>query len=311
MTFNSNSISSETVKQSEELKHCSGFNDNYDLGNLLGSGAFSDVVEGIHKHEQTEYAIKIIYKDNIENDNEIHEEINILHSLNHEHIVNFISVYNDPDAYYIVTELLRGGELYERLESKEGLAYIEKDARHVCKCILKAINYCHDVHNIVHRDIKPENILLVHEQNDTIIKIIDFGFAKRIETPGYLKTQCGTMDYTAPEILKGFKYGKKVDIWSIGIILYLLLVGYEPFSVGTMTRRKQKIISGSYTFEKDDWFDISLDVQNLIRCLLNVRVNKRYNATEALNHAWFTNDNDGDVHNELSSSIEIEYAPVG
>jgi len=304
MTFNSNSINTEEVKQCQELKHYSGFNDNYDLGNLLGSGAFSDVVEGTNKHEQTEYAIKIIYKDNIENDNEIHEEINILHSLNHEHIVNFYSVYNDPDAYYIVTELLRGGELYERLESKEGFAYVEKDAKHVCKCILKAINYCHDVHNIVHRDIKPENILLVHEHNDTTVKIIDFGFAKRLENSRYLKTQCGTMDYTAPEVLKGLKYGKKVDVWSIGIILYLLLVGYEPFSVGTMIRRKQKIISGNYIFEKDDWFDISLDAQILIRCLLNVRVNKRYNANDALDHIWFTNDNDVVVIDDDDASKE-------
>jgi len=279
----------QEVKQCQELKHYSGFNNYFDLGDLLGSGAFSDVVEGIHKHEQNSYAIKIVYKDNIENDAEIQEEINILHSLKHEHIVQFISVYNDPDAYYIVTELLRGGELYERLEVKT--MYEEYEARDVCRCILRAIAYCHD-HNIAHRDIKPENIVLVHQNDDTIIKIIDFGFAKRVTSPNCLKTMCGTMDYTAPEVLKGLRYDLKADIWSVGVILYLLLCGYEPFSVGTMTRRRQKILSGRYEFDKADWCGVTDHAKELVRCLLNVRPRQRFNAMDALGHEWFVNCDD-------------------
>jgi len=271
-----------------DLKHRSGFNDNYDLGNLLGSGAFSDVVEGMHKYDQSEYAIKIVYKDNLDNEDEIKEEINILNSLHHQHIVKLFSVYNDPDAYYIVTELLKGGELYDRIESKT--AYLENEARDVCRSMLDAVGYCHK-NNIAHRDLKPENLILVHQYDDTFLKIIDFGFAKRVTSPTCLRTQCGTMDYTAPEVLQGKRYGTQADMWSVGVILYLLLCGYEPFSLGTTTRRRQKILAGIYEFDKVDWLDISDEAKNLVRCLLNVRPLKRYNADDALKHPWFLTHN--------------------
>lgn len=267
------------------IQHRRKFDATFTLGNILGSGAFSDVVEAKHRHCSATYAVKVIHKCNLDEDEyrSLEEEIDILYSLNHRNILKLFSVYNETDMCYLVMELLLGGELSERLDAKN--VYTEDEALQLCTYLLKAVWYCHG-NNIAHRDLKPENLLLIHKNNDTQIKITDFGFSKRCPKPNSLTTQCGTLDYTAPEILAGKPYGTVVDMWSVGVIIYILLCGYEPFAIGTYTRKRQKILIGKYEFHEERWSHITYHAKNFIRCLLNVNANKRFTAKEACNHPW-------------------------
>lgn len=268
------------------IQHSRKFDDTFTIGDVLGYGAFSDVAEASHKHCSAKYAVKVINKCNLDEDeyDALKQEVDILYSLSHKNVLKLCSVYNESETVYLVMELLRGGELSIRLDEKK--VYEEGEALELSKCILKAVKYLHR-HQIAHRDLKPENLLLVDEDNDTKIKIIDFGFSKRCPKPNSLTTQCGTLDYTAPEVLAGKPYGTIVDMWSVGVIIYTLLCGYEPFDIGTFTRKRQKILMGKYDFHEDYWSHISDHARNLIQCLLNVNPKKRHTAKEACRHPWF------------------------
>lgn len=207
----------------------------------LGEGAFSVVKEGSHKQTGDAYAIKIVTKAKLTKEDEIalKDEIDILKDFRHPHIIMLYDVFDEPQYYYLVTEKMGGGELFDRIVQKS--YYNEKEARDTCKIIFEAIKYCHD-HHVAHRDLKPENLLLVGE-NDSDIKIADFGFAKvrtiwdclshmfqyrsilrltlfysslyptqRVTKPNSLTTQCGTPGYVAPEILEGVPYDQKADM---------------------------------------------------------------------------------------------------
>lgn len=167
----------------------------------MGEGAFSVVKDGSHKQTGDTYAIKIVTKAKLTPEDEValKDEIEILQDLRHSNIIRLYDVFDEPQYYYLVTEKMGGGELFDRIVQKS--YYNEKEARDVCKIIFEAMNYCHE-QNIAHRDLKPENLLLVGD-NDSDIKIADFGFAKRVAKPNSLTTQCGTPGYVAPEILEG------------------------------------------------------------------------------------------------------------
>lgn len=154
----------------------------------------------------------------------------MLNELKHEHIIRLYGVYEEPSYYYLITEQMKGGELFDRIVSKS--FYNEKEARDVCKILFEAIGYCHSK-SIAHRDLKPENLLLQSEDNDSAIKIADFGFAKKVLTPNSLTTQCGTPGYVAPEILEGVAYDTKSDMWSLGVIIYILLGGCKFWLLDT------------------------------------------------------------------------------
>lgn len=182
---------------------------------------------------------------------------------------------------------MRGGELFDRIVSKS--FYNEKEARDVCKILFEAIGYCHSK-SVAHRDLKPENLLLQAEDNDSAIKIADFGFAKKVLTPNSLTTQCGTPGYVAPEILEGVAYDTKSDMWSLGVIVYILLGGYPPFIEQNQRELFRKIRKGQYEFHHEYWGSVSKDAKNLISSLLTVDPAKRLSAAEALNHKWVTAD---------------------
>jgi len=150
------------------------------------------------------------------------DEIIVLRELQHQHIIRLYDVFEEKSFWYLVTEKMTGGELFDRIVSKS--FYNEKEARDVCKILFEAIGYCHS-HSVAHRDLKPENLLLRSEDNDSEIKIADFGFAKKVLTPNSLTTQCGTPGYVAPEILEGVAYDTKSDMWSLGGIVYIQLGG--------------------------------------------------------------------------------------
>ncbi|KAG9402862.1 hypothetical protein AC1031_006403 [Aphanomyces cochlioides] len=218
--------------------------------------------------------------------------------MDHPNIMTLYEVYTEAQYYYLVTEFMEGGELFDRIVEKT--FYTEKEARDLVQVLLSAIKYCHD-HNVVHRDLKPENLLLTSKKDDAYIKIGDFGFAKQDFNAG-LTTACGTPGYVAPEILKGEAYGKSVDIWSIGVITFILLCGYPPFHDENQKRLFTAIKLGQYKFESPYWDEVSVDAKDFISKMLVVNPDERYTADQLLQHVWVTGDQISTV--PLTKAIE-------
>lgn len=177
---------------------------------------------------------------------------------------------------------VEGGELFDKIVSKT--FYSELEARDVVFTLLSAIDYCHS-RDIVHRDLKPENLLLASSDDDSAIKLADFGFAAKA-VGNSLRTQCGTPGYVAPEILKDCPHGKPVDMWSIGVICYILLGGYPPFHDENQKNLFRLIKAAKYEFHPEYWGNVSDDAKDLIRNMLLLNVEERYTAKQALAHPW-------------------------
>ena len=192
----------------------------------LGRGAFSVVHKVISKIDGQQRAVKICERGSMSSDDEeaLFREVDVMKKLNHPNIVQLTDFFVEADKYYLVLELLEGGELFDRIVKKK--VYNEKEARDCVKAILCGLKYMHD-QNIAHRDLKPENLLLASAEDDVSVKIADFGFAAFRSQGVGMETQCGTPNYVAPEILKGDgDYSKAVDMWSMGVITYIILGGY-------------------------------------------------------------------------------------
>ena len=236
----------------------------------------------------------------IEDDIALKDEIMVLNELQHPHIIRLYDVYEEKDFWYLVTEKMSGGELFDRIVAKS--YYNEKEARDVCKILFQAIGHCHN-NSVAHRDLKPENLLLRSEVNDSEIKIADFGFAKKVLTPNSLTTQCGTPGYVAPEILEGIAYDTKSDMWSLGVIIYILLGGYPPFIEQNQRELFRKIRKGNYEFHEEYWGSVSADAKDLISCLLTVQPAKRLSADQALKHKWMTQDDSVLAGQDLGTNL--------
>ncbi len=194
-----------------------------------------------------------------------------------------------------VMELARGGELFHKIVERE--VYTEQQARDTVREITTAMLYCHQ-NGVVHRDLKPENVLLASATDETI-KIADFGFAKELGTTadGLLHTACGTPGYVAPEILRQQPYGPSVDIWSLGVIFYILLCGYPPFhSDKGQDHLFKKIKHADYQFDSPDWDDISAEAKNLISNILVADPRKRLTAQQIMEHEWMQKDRVNDAN---------------
>jgi len=181
--------------------------------------------------------------------------------------------------------------------------YNEKEARDVCKTLFEALAYCHGK-RIAHRDLKPENLLLQSPSNDRDLKIADFGFAKRCPSTNCLTTQCGTPGYVAPEILEGVPYGTQSDMWSLGVISYILLGGYPPFIENNQRELFRKIRRGNYEFHEEYWGSVSPDAKNLISSLLTVDPTKRLTAKQALRSPWITGSDEKLAGYDLGANLE-------
>jgi len=178
----------------------------------LGTGAFSTVREGLHRTStEITYAVKCVNRKKLSEEDEaaLLDEVGILKDMKHPHIIRLYDFFVTPHTYYLVMERMSGGELFDRIVAKA--YYNEKEARDVCKILIQAVGYCH-LNNVAHRDLKPENLLLLSDDDDSAVKIADFGFAKIVKEPHSLKTQCGTPGYVAPEILDGILYDTKCDM---------------------------------------------------------------------------------------------------
>jgi len=265
------------------------FNEVYKLGKQLGEGAFSVVKEGQNRETRESFAIKIVTKAKLSKEDEValKDEIDVLKDMTHKHIIRLYDVFEEPQHYFMVTEKMMGGELFDRIVQKS--YYNEREARDTCEIVFSAIHYCHQK-KVAHRDLKPENLLLTSENDDSDIKIADFGFAKRVTKPKSLTTQCGTPGYVASEILEGKPYDTQADMWSIGVIVYILLGGYPPFIESNQRTLFRKIRKGQYEFHEEYWGQVSEDAKDLIRNLLCVNPDERYDSGKALGNKWIGAD---------------------
>lgn len=271
--------------------------------NVLGSGAFSVVKQATHKNRPNQsFAVKVVDRKNLTEEDEaaLLDEVAILKEFSHPHIICLYDFFEDPKTYYLIMEQMSGGELFDRIVAK--LYYNENEARNVCKTVLEAVGYCHDNH-VAHRDLKPENLLLSNE-DDSEVKIADFGFAKRVFVPNSLTTQCGTPGYVAPEILEGIAYDTKSDMWSVGVILYILLGGYPPFIEKTQRDLFRKIRNGDYEFHEEYWGAVSQEAKDLISSLLTVDPSLRLDAKAALRNKWINFDADELAKKDLGTNLE-------
>jgi calcium/calmodulin-dependent protein kinase I len=196
--------------------------EDYEFKAILGEGAFGKVIQAIKKDDNQFYAIKMVAKSELDDEDlkNLQFELTVLDKIDHPNVTKMIEAYDNPTAFFIVLELMDGGELFDRIVDKE--CYSENLAANTLKPIVDGIKYCHD-QNIAHRDLKPENLLYLTEDDESIIKISDFGLAKLLDSPNQMmSTVCGTPSYLAPEIITGHKYTTQCDIWSLGVILYTL-----------------------------------------------------------------------------------------
>ncbi|CAD8205468.1 unnamed protein product [Paramecium pentaurelia] len=250
----------------------------------LGNGAYGEVRKAIHKSTNLMRAVKIIHKSQTtkQEQERLINEVEILQKLDHPNIIQIYEFYQDDRFFYIVTELCTGGELFDKIRA-EG-SFSEKKAAEIMKQILSAVNYCHE-QKIVHRDLKPENLLYESEEENSLLKIIDFDTSKEFVPNQKLNQKLGTPYYIAPEILKK-QYDEKCDLWSCGVILYILLCGYPPFDGKNEDKIMEKISQGVYSFDSQEWEDVSIEAKNYIRKLLELDPSKRLNAQQALSEPW-------------------------
>uniref|UniRef100_A0A8C9VFR9 calcium/calmodulin-dependent protein kinase n=1 Tax=Scleropages formosus TaxID=113540 RepID=A0A8C9VFR9_SCLFO len=265
---------------------CTRFTDEYQLLEELGKGAFSVVRRCVKISSGQEYAAKIINtkKLSARDHQKLEREARICRLLKHSNIVRLHDSISEESFHYLVFDLVTGGELFEDIVARE--YYSEADASHCIQQILEAVLHCHQM-GVVHRDLKPENLLLASKLKGAAVKLADFGLA--IEVQGEQQAWfgfAGTPGYLSPEVLRKDAYGKPVDMWACGVILYILLVGYPPFWDEDQHRLYQQIKAGAYDFPSPEWDTVTPEAKDLINKMLTINPSKRITATEALKHPW-------------------------
>lgn len=254
----------------------------YTLGAELGRGATSVVYRCEEKQTQKPYAVKVLKK--TIDKKIVRTEIGVLLRLSHPNIIELKEIFETDTDISLVLELVTGGELFDRIVERG--YYSERDAAHVIKQILEAVAYLHE-NGVVHRDLKPENLLYADLSLDAPLKIADFGLSKIIDDQVTMKTVCGTPGYCAPEILRGNAYGPEVDMWSVGVILYILLCGFEPFFDPRGDQYMySRILNCDYEFVSPWWDEVSLNAKDLVSKLIVLDPHKRLSVREALLHPW-------------------------
>jgi calcium-dependent protein kinase len=255
------------------------------IGGNVGEGSYGIVRIARRLYDGVKRAIKIIPKSRVHRPEVLIREITILKQVDHPNIVKLYETYEDNRYIYLVMELMEGGELFDRIIEKGH--FTEEEAARLFQQMLSAINYLHK-HKIAHRDLKPENFLFASDSFNSPLKLIDFGFAKNLRTERFMTTKAGTAYYISPEVLTGI-YTEKCDIWSIGVILYMMLSGYPPFDGKSDAEILEKVRIGTFTFSQREWREVSADAKDLVTKMLDPIPPRRISAADALKHPWLTN----------------------
>uniref|UniRef100_A0A8C2FWG3 Protein kinase domain-containing protein n=1 Tax=Cyprinus carpio TaxID=7962 RepID=A0A8C2FWG3_CYPCA len=256
--------------------------DFYELESELGRGATSVVFRCRQKGTQKHYAVKMLKK-----------------------TIKLKEIFETPAEISLVLELVTGGELFDRVVEKG--YYSERDAADAVKQVLEAVAYLHE-NGVVHRDLKPENLLYATSAPDAPLKIADFGLSKIVDDQVTMKTVCGTPGYCAPEILRGCAYGPEVDMWSVGVITYILLCGFEPFfdDRGDQYMFK-RILNCEYEFVSPWWDNVSLNAKDLVKKLVVQDPKKRLSTQQALQHPWVTGKAVNFTHMDTAQKKLLEF----
>ncbi|CAJ1084959.1 MAP kinase-activated protein kinase 2-like isoform X1 [Xyrichtys novacula] len=275
--------------------------DDYTLTRqVLGMGINGRVLEIFNKESGEKYALKMLQDcPESRREVELHWRVSLC-----PHIVPIIDVYENlyqgKKCLLIIMECMDGGELFSHIQDRGYNAFTEREASDIMKSIGEAVDFCHSI-NIAHRDIKPENLLYTSKRPDALLKLTDFGFAKEITTLNSLETPCFTPYYVAPEVLGPEKYDKSCDMWSMGVIMYILLCGYPPFfsnhGLAISPGMKRRIRNGQFKFPDPEWADVSEEAKQLICQLLETKPTQRMSVTEFKNHPWI-------------NSVEIPRTPL-
>lgn len=280
------------------------FDSHYKRGKQLGAGAFSVVIEGNRVKDNSEVAVKIVAKEST-NAREMNEELTVMSKLHHVNIVNFIEIFDEAESFYVVMERVTGGELFDRIIKLQ--RYTERDASLVMVQALKGLKHMHEK-QFVHRDIKPENLLLSSPADDASIKLADFGFSTLCEDDDELYETLGTPPYMAPElvVLRNENpadpgYNKGVDIWALGVCMYILLSGVHPFQI----EDEDQMLNNIEDFQQikwlgPNWGSVSADAKEMISQMIHRNPQTRWTVEECLNCKWIN----GNAPAEELSSIK-------
>lgn len=276
--------SKKAISKADFVKnHKGSIEDHFQIVKKLGSGGFGTVYQVTDKRTNIERAMKELPKAKMskEASEKMLQEVEILRNLDHPNIMKVYELIESKKNYYICTEFLTGGDLFEKLVREKAIS--EKKAAKYLYDFMSAINYCHKS-GIVHRDLKPENLLLENKEENANIKVIDFGISQKLAPHGKLKQAVGTIFYMAPEIFTG-NYDEKCDIWSAGVILYIMLCGSPPFYAEKIEDMAVLVNSAVVTFKSPVWNSISSDAKDLIISMLAVDPDDRLSADQVLNHS--------------------------
>lgn len=290
----------------------SSIDDVYKVGEEIGRGAFSIVKRAVHKKSGEEVAIKFIEKKFVDKQDLmlLAREIDIMKKVDHANVLKLREVFETEDTIALVMELVTGGELFYKIVEKGN--YSEKDAANIVAQMIHGVEYLHG-EGIAHRDLKPENLLCSGEEESDYkpfrVVIADFGLSKIFDSGEALETSCGTPDYVAPEVITAEgSYDKSVDMWSCGVITYVLLCGFSPFLSSTQTGLFEKIIKCEYDFPDPEWTSISEEAKDFIRHLLVKDPDARWTAKQCKDHPWlsgaFGSSNplaDGNIKGKMTS----------
>ncbi|XP_046667505.1 calcium/calmodulin-dependent protein kinase type II subunit delta-like isoform X3 [Homalodisca vitripennis] len=268
----------------ENLRFC----DRYALKEELGKGAFSIVYRCVDTETNNEYAAKVIRKEKMSKRDlmKLESEARICRKLDHPNIVKLHRVFGESKFHYFLFDLVTGGELFDDLVTRVD-NYTEELAAKCLYQMLDSVKHCH-LMGVIHRDLKPENILLESKENK-VIKLADFGLAvEALEGEYKWFGLAGTPNYMAPEVLEMKPYGRPVDLWACGVILYIMLGGYQPFYHTDERKLNTLIKSGDYELSSDIWRDVTVEGKDMIMKLLCVVPERRLTAAQAIEHVWFT-----------------------
>jgi len=249
----------------------------------LGHGHYGVVRLATDKITGEKFAIKTIRKAKVSKYDALRREIDILKSCDHPNIIRLVDVHEDEKSIHLVQELCTGGELFDRIIDRGH--YTEHDAKQIMYKLLLAVNYCHEK-GIVHRDLKPENFIFKTKDDDAEIKVIDFGLSCMGKGGEHMHTRVGTPYYIAPEVLAK-NYTLACDVWSLGVILYILLCGYPPFYGDSDPEIFDRVRKGYYDFDSEEWADVSDLAKLLIKDMLNMDMDVRPTAQQCLQNDWF------------------------